>query len=509
VKEKTLKWLIGILAVSLVGLVSVQVYYLSEALDTKEQEFTKSVHNALVSTVYKLERYEQAGVLPKFQASQQVNNLWRTGDTSATQPFSYQVKSKIVFEDDKGNVIQRDAEGIIDEQGNFSSKASQDDALWYAQNWPENVLKQLESEFNKFYPRPIFERVDVHFVYKLLANELKNQGINTKFHLALISEGKKFVKEQGITSDKFLQSRHKMKLFPNDFYFHDDFLSVYFPRENSFVFGKLIGIVLLSMIFIISILFVFGRTIKTVIKQKKLAIIKNDFINNMTHEFKTPISTISLACEVLSDDSIPKTQDRQKHFVKVINDENKRLGLLVENVLQTAVLDKGNFRLKKQEASIHELIEQAIERMSVRFKENQGQILFLPEADNDEFYIDKVHITNCINNLLDNAIKYSEGHPEVEVVTKNIYHGIMIDVKDNGVGISKENQQKIFEKLYRVPTGNVHDVKGFGLGLSYVKSIIEKHGGTIKVKSNIGKGSTFSIFLPLDESRYEQFDKNE
>lgn len=487
------------------GLIGVQIYYLTEAVEVKEQEFTKSVHKALVKTVYKLEQYEKAGVLPKFKANSRVNQLWRNGDTASMGAFTYQIKSKVIFEDDKGNIVEKNADDVIVDNGQFvDTNRHSANQFPFNKNWPTNVLRQLETEFNKFYPKPIFERVDVHFVHKLLLNELKNQGVNTKFHLALISEGNKFVKEQGVSSQKFIESRHKMKLFPNDFYFHDDFLALYFPRENQFIFGKMAGIVAISIIFIISILLVFGKTIKTVIKQKKLAIIKNDFINNMTHEFKTPISTISLACEVLSDDSIPKTAERQKHFFKVINDENKRLGLLVENVLQTAVLDKGNFKLKKQEVSIHQLIEDAIERMSVRFKANQGQILFLPEAEKDDFYVDKVHITNCINNLLDNAIKYSSGHPEVEVVTKNLYHGIMIDVKDNGIGISKENQQKIFEKLYRVPTGNLHDVKGFGLGLSYVRSIVEKHGGTIKVKSNIGKGSTFSIFLPLDESRYEQ-----
>ena len=242
----------------------------------------------------------------------------------------------------------------------------------------------------------------------------------------------------------------------------------------------------------------------TIVRQKKVAVIKNDFINNMTNELKTPISTISLACEVLNDKDIPKTEERTSHYVNVINSENKRLGTLVENVLQSAVLDKGDFKLKLQEINIHTIIENIAKQAKVRLDAVNGQLVLNSIAEHYIITADKVHITNMISNLIDNAIKYSPTSPEIIITTRNVNDGVVIDVKDHGIGISKENVNKIFDKLYRVPTGNVHDVKGFGLGLSYVKAIIDKHQGTIKVSSQLGKGSTFSIHLPFKFNENEE-----
>lgn len=504
------------MAMALFGLICIQLYYLREAIEIKEQDFKKNVHHALLNTSLKLEKYESAGMLPKYKADKNLYQLWRTGDTSTSFGFAIQFQGKAVFENTKGEIIQQTTTALMDKEGNLLSSTKEssteisnkktDSNEFNNQiedsdrDYSEEIVNQMRMEFNRYYPQPIFERVDIHFLHQLLAEELKNQGIKTKYHIAIISDGNKFVKEKGIDSENFISSPHQMKLFPNDFYFHNNYLSVFFPKEKRFLLASMSGIILLSLMFILTIVFVFWKTAYTLIEQKKLAIIKSDFINNMTHEFKTPISTISLACEVLTDQSIPKTTERSQHFVKVINDENKRLGLLVENVLQTAVMDKGNFKLKKQLLSIHQIVEDVVERMSVRIRENRGAILLNLEADEDEFGIDKVHFTNAINNLIDNAIKYSKDDPEIEVSTRNAYNGIIIEVSDNGVGISKENQMKIFDKLYRVPTGNLHDVKGFGLGLSYVKSIAEKHGGHIKVKSALGKGSTFSIYIPKDEA---------
>lgn len=244
------------------------------------------------------------------------------------------------------------------------------------------------------------------------------------------------------------------------------------------------------------LLFAFSYFIFTIIRQKKLSTIKNDFISNMTHEFKTPISTISLASEMLGDESIVKTPEKQKRFLKMIKDENKRLSVLVESILQTAILDKGEFKLKLNELDIHEIITTAINNTNLLVEQRNGKIVTNLNATKTRLMADRVHLTNIVFNLIDNAIKYSKEIPEITITTNDSSNGINIIVKDNGIGISKENQRKIFDKFYRVPTGNVHNVKGFGLGLSYVQAVVNKHGGEITVHSELGKGSIFTIFLP-------------
>jgi two-component system phosphate regulon sensor histidine kinase PhoR len=233
------------------------------------------------------------------------------------------------------------------------------------------------------------------------------------------------------------------------------------------------------------------------LKQKKLSIIKNDFISNMTHEFKTPISTISLASEMLGDSSIAQTPEKQQRYLKMIRDENKRLSVLVESILQTSILDKGEFILKHSEVDIHDIINTAINNTQLLIDQRGGTIQTQLTATKFKLQADRVHLTNIVFNLIDNAIKYSKGVPEILISTHNTAEGIMIKVKDNGLGISKENQRKIFDKFYRVPTGNVHNVKGFGLGLSYVLAVVLKHNGTISVDSELGKGSTFNVHLPI------------
>jgi two-component system phosphate regulon sensor histidine kinase PhoR len=500
-KEKSIKYLIAIMAIALFGLVCVQVYYLSEAVDAKEYEFKTSVHKALMATSTKVEQYEATGMLPKYKGGEDLYQLWHTGDTASDFGYAIQFQGKAVFENANGELIEQTTTAVMDKEGNLISSTKQSKNKKNNNiDYSREIVDQMRLDFNKYQPKPIFERVDIHFLYQLLGEELKVQGIKTQYHIGIISDGNKFVKEKGIDKELFLNSPHQMKLFPNDFYFHNDYISVYFPKEKRFILGSMTWIILLSLIFILTIVFVFWKTTNTIVEQKKLAIIKNDFVNNMTHELKTPISIISLTCEVLSDTSMPKTPERLAKHYQTIQQENKRLATLVESVLQSAVMEKGSFRLKRELVDINQLVEDVVERMSVKINIGNGGISFEPNADEDAFYVDKVHFTNSLNNLIDNAIKYTKETPHIEVTTRNSYNGIVISVKDNGIGISKEEQHKIFEKLYRVPTGNLHDVKGFGLGLNYVKNVIERHGGHVKVQSTLGKGSTFSVFIPKDES---------
>lgn len=227
---------------------------------------------------------------------------------------------------------------------------------------------------------------------------------------------------------------------------------------------------------------------------------KNDLINNMTHEFKTPISTISLACEVLNDESIEKSSDLLQNYISIIGQENKRLETMSEHILRSATLDNGKLKLHKEVVDLHELINNAVFRKELNVESKGGSINTDLKATKSMIKGDRTHLTNVFTNLIDNALKYNLNEPIIQVCTKNLQEGILISVKDNGIGISKANQKKIFQKLYRVHTGNVHDFKGFGLGLNYVKGIVEQHEGRITVESELGKGSTFHVYLPNEKT---------
>jgi len=274
-------------------------------------------------------------------------------------------------------------------------------------------------------------------------------------------------------------------------------LIVCFPTQSGDVFKEMWPFLITSIVVIAILIVSFYYITINNLKQKKLSVIKNDFISNMTHEFKTPISTISLASEMLSDNTVAKTPEKQQRYLSMIRDENKRLSVLVESILQTSILDKGEFKLKLSELDVHEIINTAINNTQLLVSNRSGNIQTFLNAQKFKLQADRVHLTNIIFNLIDNAIKYSKEMPEISISTFNTAEGIMIQVKDNGIGISKENQRKIFDKFYRVPTGNVHNVKGFGLGLSYVLAVVLKHNGTISVNSELGKGSTFNVHLPI------------
>jgi two-component system phosphate regulon sensor histidine kinase PhoR len=275
------------------------------------------------------------------------------------------------------------------------------------------------------------------------------------------------------------------------------FLSLLFPTKTNYSLNGVEVTLLSSIILIILIIGAFYFTISTIIRQKKLSEIKSDFINNMTHEFKTPISTISLAGEVLSDKTIVKTPESVEKYLKIIKDENKRLAGLVENVLQAAVLDKGKLKFKIQECDLHKIISDVIQSLNLQIQNKGGFITTELNARRYSLFADRMHLGNIIYNLIDNALKYSKDAPHITISTDSNKDGISISVQDNGIGIRKEDQKKIFETFYRVPTGNVHNVKGFGLGLSYVKAVVEKHGGHVEVQSEPGYGSTFVVYLPF------------
>jgi two-component system phosphate regulon sensor histidine kinase PhoR len=277
-------------------------------------------------------------------------------------------------------------------------------------------------------------------------------------------------------------------------YFH---LAVLFPEQQKQIFVELGGWLLFSALFLLTVFVSFIYTITTIIKQKKLSEMKNDFINNMTHEFKTPLSTVSLASEVLLNGNSSSSVERVKKYAGVIYDENLRLQNQVERVLQIAQVERDELNLSITLINMHELIKSSVHNLCLENCEKEVAISYEFNATRYTINGDKLHLTNVITNLVDNAIKYSGSNPEIVIATRSTNTGIEIDIKDNGVGMTPETQKQIFDKFYRLPTGNLHNVKGFGLGLYYVKSMLEAHNGSIHVKSEINKGSTFTLFFPF------------
>lgn len=328
------------------------------------------------------------------------------------------------------------------------------------------------------------------FIDSVLKAEFLSRGVQTDYQFSIMDH------RGSRARDPFTASPYKVALAPENILAPPKFLAVHFPHKEQYLLKSSWMMLSASLLLVVVLISSFYYFVNTILQQKKLSVMKTDFINNMTHEFKTPISTINLACEVLGDHSVEIPKDRSERYVGVIKEENQRLGKLVENILQTAILDKGEFKLNLSPIDLHQLISQATGNIQLQVDQRQGKIHQNLEASDNVLTGDRTHLTNVIYNLLDNAVKYTEGSPEITLSTRNLSQGIELTVKDNGIGISRDNQKKIFDKLYRVPTGNIHNVKGFGLGLSYVKAVVEKHGGTVEVDSSPGKGSTFTIYLP-------------
>nr|WP_222619624.1 HAMP domain-containing sensor histidine kinase [Pontibacter sp. KCTC 32443] len=348
---------------------------------------------------------------------------------------------------------------------------------------------------------PLQNRLNLDTLHNLLQTELQKQGINLPFGYWVVSGKKDTIAAKNVVpySDASLP-KYKASLFPNDIFAKSDYLDLYFPGSKNYAIQSLWGMLALSGFFTLVIIATFGTTIYIIYKQKKLSEMKNDFINNMTHEFKTPIATISLATDSIANPKVYENPDKIKYYTNIIRQENKRMNTQVENVLQIALLEKNEFKMKLEPVDVHLLIVKAIESIRLQVEQRLGQINVQLDALKHELKSDEVHLYNVICNLLDNANKYSPAAPEISLSTRNVEGGILIAVDDKGMGMSKDTQQRVFEKFYRVPTGNLHNVKGFGLGLSYVKAIVQAHHGNIRLWSEPGRGSRFEIFLPISNS---------
>ncbi|KIC92800.1 sensor histidine kinase [Flavihumibacter solisilvae] len=277
----------------------------------------------------------------------------------------------------------------------------------------------------------------------------------------------------------------------------EEVMMVVVPNVKHIVFRELRWMLAGAILFTLILLAAFYVTVSALLRQKKMSEIKNDFINNMTHEFKTPLATISLAVDALRTEKVSQDREKMGYFTGIIKEENKRMNKQVETILQAALMDRQEIQLNKKPVHVHSIIEQVLENFDLQFQNKNGRADILLNAKNDEIMADEVHFTNLINNLVDNGVKYSKDNLHLRISTTNTNKGIQVKIEDNGIGMTKESVKRIFEKFYRVHTGNLHNVKGFGLGLSYVKTIVDAHQGKIKVDSTLGKGTSFTIEMPF------------
>jgi two-component system phosphate regulon sensor histidine kinase PhoR len=344
----------------------------------------------------------------------------------------------------------------------------------------------------------LYELLDENEVISLIEASLNKHGIKNDFHYSITDEnGLLFLSNFENIDNSILEksTSYSVDFLNDDLFTEKRVFTLYILKLRWSIAKSFTPVLILSMALILIILGTFIYSIRVIQNQKKNTRIKTDFINNMTHELKTPIATIGLACEALTDKNIKLDNSSQNRFLKTIKSENERLGKLVENVLESSVSIKASPELKLEVFNIEEVIKKAIKSIQLSYNTRNGKIKTDFLAQNKIIEADKLHITNVIHNLLDNSLKYSSKSPLVTISTRDVIGGLIIRIKDNGIGIAKDNHKRIFEKLFRVPTGDLHNVKGFGLGLSYVKSIIDLHKGKIMVESKLGNGSTFTVNL--------------
>ncbi|NLM92463.1 MAG: HAMP domain-containing histidine kinase [Bacteroidales bacterium] len=531
-KRRFIILLIIAITISLLGLVGIQIYWIRSALSVKEMNFDRGVGDAVTKAITRYNKIEVTRRLLYQQErdnrySQMIDSLNREyynavtesmrqqgQDTSGSSPYMRESFQLSITGHENGRQIHSfDTSYVRESQGGHP-------AMGYASNpvdlTPEDPLQMFfdRSRFindlfeDLFSGRSSFQPTseeNVQVIDSLLKAELKSHGIKTEYDFAIYNPAFNTLVAQktGDNTQRLLESPYAFSLYPNEIFMNPEYLLLYFPEQKRYLVSQINTMLATSSIFILLIISSFAFTMVTVIRQKKLSVMKNDFINNMTHELKTPISTISLACQALKDQDISKSEDLYQSYIRMIDEENHRLGLMTEKVLQTAIIEKGMLKLNRSGLDIHELIDQAVRKISLQVESKHGHIESKLDAEYSFIEADKVHLTNVFVNLLDNANKYSPASPHITVSTENSSSGIMVHIEDKGIGISRANQKKIFENLYRVSTGNIHDVKGFGLGLSYVKAVVEKHGGHISLESELKKGSRFTIFLPFGFNGYQ------
>ncbi|WP_315190221.1 ATP-binding protein [Capnocytophaga sputigena] len=500
-------------SLSLVGIIFIQGYWIKMAIDDKEEAFTYSIQQALNNVVKKIEQDE----VDKYVA--QIIFLRENDSTlKLRDPLLHDF---IFIQNNKDN---RESfaydHGVLDEDyelpittthpsnnnldTNFLNTEKLDNNSYLVKAYeklselPEIERLMIEESFKSIIrQQSISERVSLPQIQKLIEEKLRKRELNLHFEFAIYNKNV-LSKIHSKYFEPNETKEYRALLFganSNDDSLYE--LAVIFPQRERFVLSSIIEIASLSTVFMLIIIAVFIITLNQLVTQRRISEIKTDFINNMTHEFKTPIATMNLVLDTLKSPMAINNPDKVMHYVKILKQENKRMLAQVENILQISRLEKGSLQLEREPLDVHDLITSAISHVQVMINERGGVIHTHFLASNSDISANESHLTNIFVNVIENAIKYSPEAPEIDIYTENIKNRILIRIKDKGQGMSKQAAKYIFDKFYREHTGDLHNVKGHGLGLAYVKSIVEYHQGTIYVESDKGKGSTFFIKLPV------------
>lgn len=534
-------WFIGIvLLIAFGGLLAIQISYLDEMVDMRMAQFNEAVHSSMYTVSRQVERQETQQYLNEYYdedtrqmfesldnfddemqhdptATSLPNPLALLDDQIGTTGFTFS-QSRISVTNSQGITSTVEFHGVMADTSGLASRLGigprsnnniqnrqkvRQDMLFrqyvHQKNILDDVIFRMIASAND---RPIIERVYPEQVKRWLTTAMQRNGYDFPFEFCIVDrDGKMAYTSPGYSSSEAeIAGSYMQALFENNTADRATYMEVYFPGSQKMLLKSGLQFMVPSFAFTALILFLFIFVIVVVFRQKKLSEMKNDFINNMTHEFKTPISSISLASQMLNDPSVLKSPEIVNRITSVIADETKRLRFQVEKVLQMSMFERQKTNLKLQDLPLNAVIESVTNTFTLKVEKAGGSLEAHLDADDDLCNVDEMHFTNVIFNLLDNAYKYSrEDVPMHLVVTTSNPDDkhLEIRVSDNGIGIQREHLKKIFEKFYRVPTGNIHNVKGFGLGLAYVWKIVYDHGGTIKAESVYGEGTTFIISLPL------------
>lgn len=509
------------MSISLIGIIAVQVYWIKDSIKNKKEQFKNNVKIALARTSENIKekeysQFEQENKKffenDKFRTDAEIKNyLFQKVDTVSKQKFTFgatileeNFKIPVDFVNHDSIIVKR----FSGKEDTYFSKiitSSNKDFISFVdknsfstfKNYSELNRKQMEYMFTQSKKiSPIHKRISARELKSVLEEELAKRNIYQDFKFGLYEDG--FATR--IKSGYFKKNPNEDHFYP---LFKDEKgnskykLYISFPNESKNFLSGVMKILLLSLLFIGIIIAAFSTSLYQLVRQKKISEIKTDFINNMTHEFKTPIATINLALDAIKNPKIIHDEDKVKRYVQMIRDENKRMHGQVENVLRISKLEKNQIDLTKEAVDVNEIVEEAIDHIELLVSDKNGRVTSRFEAISTEVYGNQFHLTNVIVNMLENAIKYSEGAPKIDVLTESTNKFFIIKIKDEGIGMSKNAQKYVFDKFYREHKGNIHNVKGHGLGLAYVKEIIDNHQGTVYVESEKGKGSVFTVKLPL------------
>ena len=522
--KKTI-WLVTFaLSITLIGLFVVQGFWIRNALRINEQQFDQLINKTLNDVVKQLENqemvYQIINEVEPYEQNSGGNESLVTYRLNKTQQKQYSLNQynldKQILEID--NLDSLDFSSRFDLISENPLEFESEEKYQMSQSLKDKFKERLENELQtELSEKRVFvenvvnkliqvdvgieNRLNPHVVDSLLSKELKEKDIRLDYDFAVVNKKDSVI----FASEKYQPEMehvvYKDRLFPNDVIVKDNFLKVYFKERQGYIFKSTGSMTLISIVLSFIVILGFAITTHIMFKQKRLSRVKNDFVNNMTHELKTPISTISLATQMLKDDSIPESSKNLGSISNIIDDETIRLSSQVEKVLKTAVFNSGKLNIKPKELDLHEIIENVLKSFYLQVEKQRGTIEKNLDATNPQVEVDEVHFTNIMFNLLDNAVKYSTEQPVVRVETRDYRQGIQVAVEDNGIGIRKKDQKKIFDQFYRVPTGNIHDVKGFGLGLNYVKKMVEEHNGQIRLQSEYRKGTRFEIIIPKNNQK--------